>query len=256
MRFIVLAFTLLLAGCQARFLRDEPLSQLDHLRSAMQVYSDQLKHGAHRALKHLDNTEFKDYKEVLGQSVDNLHASLHNGFQTITPLVNQMIEMSNPMRQKFNQDVEDLRKQIEPKAHELKQVLEKHFEGYRSEVKPFLDEYQDKQGKFAEEMRTKLEPVVQKLKEQIGPNWEETKSKLVPIMEIVRKHMTENLTELKTFLEPYIQDYKDQVQKGALEFRQKVTSGDLKKELNELGQQLQPHFKAIFETIQKFASKE
>ncbi len=43
-------------------MQDEPPSQLDHMKSALQVYADQLKQGAHKSLIHLDDTEFKDYK--------------------------------------------------------------------------------------------------------------------------------------------------------------------------------------------------
>lgn len=49
-------------GSQARFLQDEPPSQLDHVKTVLQVYADQLKTSAHKALNHLDDTEFKDYK--------------------------------------------------------------------------------------------------------------------------------------------------------------------------------------------------
>lgn len=52
----------LCSGCQARFLADEAPSQLDHVKTGLQVYVDQLKQSAHKALTHLDDTEFKDYK--------------------------------------------------------------------------------------------------------------------------------------------------------------------------------------------------
>lgn len=49
-------------GCQARFLQDAAPSQLDHVKTALQLYLDQMKQSAHKALIHLDGTEFKDYK--------------------------------------------------------------------------------------------------------------------------------------------------------------------------------------------------
>nr|ACI15889.1 apolipoprotein A-I-1 [Hemibarbus mylodon] len=256
MRFVALALTVLLAGCQARFLQDEAPSQLDHVKSALQVYADQLKQAAHKALTHLDDTEFKDYKVFLGQSVDNLHGYFQTAFQAITPVGAQVLEATAPMREKWTKDIEDLRKLIEPKREELRQVLEKHFEGYRDELKPFVEEYLVKQREHMEEVRTKLEPVVTSLKEKIGPNWEETKSKLLPIVEIVREKLTEQLQELKTQLEPYIQEYKDQMEKGAMEFRESVRSGELRKKMTDLGEQVKPHFEAIFAALQKSFSKE
>lgn len=256
MRFVALALTVFLAGCQARFLQDEPPSQLEHVKSALQVYADHLKQAAHKSLTHLDDTEFKDYKVFLGQSIDNLHSHFQNFFQVITPLGSQVMDATNPIREKLNKDMEDLRKDIEPKREELRAVLEKHFNEYRDELKPFMEDYLVKQRQHMEEVRAKLEPVVLSLKEKIPPNWEETKSKLMPILEAIRGKVAENVQELRTMLEPYVQEYKDQMEKGALEFREKVKSGELRKELTELGEQVKPHFEGIFKALQKFASKE
>ncbi|XP_051720046.1 apolipoprotein A-Ib [Ctenopharyngodon idella] len=256
MRFVALALTVLLAGCQARFLQDEAPSHLDHVKSVLQVYADQLKQSAHKSLTHLDDTEFKDYKEFLGQSVDNLHGYFEHAFQAISPIGTHVLEASAPQREKLTKDIEDLRKQIAPMREELRHVLQKHFEEYRDELKPFLDEYLVKQREHMEEVKTKLEPVIKSLKEKIGTNWEETKSKLTPILEAVREKLTAYAQEVKTQLDPYIQEYKDQVEKGALEFRESVRSGELRKKMTELGEQVKPHFEAIFAAVQKSLSKE
>uniref|UniRef100_A0A9J7YW61 Apolipoprotein A-Ib n=1 Tax=Cyprinus carpio carpio TaxID=630221 RepID=A0A9J7YW61_CYPCA len=251
MRFVVLALAVLLAGCQARFLQDQPPSQLEHLKSALQLYADQMKQSAHKTLTHLDDTEFADYKEFLGQSVDNLHGYFQNGFQAITPIGDQVLEATKDTREKLVKDVEELRKKIEPMRAELRQVLEKHLQEYRDELKPFVEEYLTKHQKFLEEMRIKLEPVVKSLREKFGPNWEETKSKLMPILEAVREKVAEHLQDLKKLLEPYMQDYREQMEKGAQEFRQSVKSGELRKKMNELGEEVKPHFEAIFAAVQK-----
>ncbi len=135
-------------------------------------------------------------------------------------------------------------------------MLEKHFQEYRDELKPFLEDYLIKQREHMEEVRTKLEPVVKSLKEKIGHNWEETKSKLMPILELVREKLTALLEDLKVQLEPYIQEYKDQMEKGALEFRKSVSSGELRKKMNELGEEVKPHFMAILEAVRKAVNKE
>ncbi|ROL53208.1 T-box transcription factor TBX1-A [Anabarilius grahami] len=238
MRFVALALTVLLAGCQARFLQDEAPSQLDHVKSALQLYADQMKQTAHKTLTHLDDTEFKDYKEFLGQSVDNLHSYFEDAFETISPISTQVLEATAQQREKLTKDIEDLRKQLEPMREDLRQVLQKHFEEYRDELKPFFDDYLAKERQRMEEVRTKLEPVVKSLKEKIGPNWEETKSKLMPIVEAVREKVTAYLQDAKTKLEPYIQEYKDQMEKGAMEFRQSVRSGELRKRMTELVSEL------------------
>uniref|UniRef100_A0A672M745 Apolipoprotein A-I-1-like n=1 Tax=Sinocyclocheilus grahami TaxID=75366 RepID=A0A672M745_SINGR len=246
----------LCSGCQARFLRDEPPSQMEHVKSALQVYADQLKQAAHKALTHLDDTEFKDYKEFLGQSVDNLHGYFQDGFQTISPFSTQMLDATKDTREKLIKDAEELGKKIEPMRKELRQVLEKHFQEYSDELKPFFEEYSAKQRQHMEEMKTKLEPVVKSLKEKIGTNWEETKSKLVPIVEAVREKVAEHLQDLKNLLEPYMQDYREQMEKRALDFRQSVSSGELRKKMDELGAQVKPHFDAIIAAVQKAVNKE
>ncbi|XP_077063664.1 apolipoprotein A-Ib [Siphateles boraxobius] len=256
MRFVALALTVLLAGCQARFLADEAPSQLDHVKTGLQVYADQLKQSAHKALTHLDDTEFKDYKKFLGESVDNLHSYFHQAFEKIIPVGTQVLEATLPMREKWSKDMEELRKQLEPKHVELRQVLEKHFEEYRDELKPFLDDYLVKQREHMEEVRTKLEPVIKSLKEKIPPNWEETKTKLMPMVEIVREKLTQHLTDLRAQLVPYIKEYKDHMEKGALEFRESVRSGELRKRMDDLGTQVKPHFDAIIDALRKSLSKE
>ncbi|KAK7156983.1 hypothetical protein R3I94_006898 [Phoxinus phoxinus] len=256
MRFIALALTVLLAGCQARFLADEAPSQLDHMKTGLQVYADQLKQSAHKALVHLDDTEFKDYKEFLGQSVDRLHGHFEMAVQGITPVGSSVMEGTAAMREKWAKDMEDLRKQLEPKREEVRQVLEKHFEEYRDVVKPFFDEYLVKQREHMEDVKTKLEPVIKSLKEKIPPNWEETKTKLMPIVEILREKLTEQLQYVKTQLEPYIEEYKDQMEAGAMQFRESVRSGELRKKMTDLGEQVTPHFQAILAALQKSFSKE
>uniref|UniRef100_A0A8C2DE38 Apolipoprotein A-Ib n=1 Tax=Cyprinus carpio TaxID=7962 RepID=A0A8C2DE38_CYPCA len=168
----------------------------------------------------------------------------------------QVLEATKDTREKLVKDVEELRKKIEPMRAELRQVLEKHFQEYRDELKPFVEEYLTKHQKFLEEMRTKLEPLVKSLREKIGTNWEETKSKLMPILEAVREKVAEHLQDLKKLLEPYMQDYREQMEKGAQEFRQSVKSGELRKKMNELGEEVKPHFMAIFTAVQKVMTKE
>ncbi|KAI7800692.1 apolipoprotein A-Ib isoform X2 [Triplophysa rosa] len=256
MRFIALTLTVLLAGSQARFLQDEPPSQLEHVNTALQVYADQLKQSAHTALNHIDDTEFKDYKEFLGQSVDNIHGYFQHAFKSMGTYATPVMEAIAPVREKLKNDVEDLCKQIEPKREELRQVLVKHFQEYSTELKPLVEEYLTKHREQMEELKTKLEPVVKNMKGKIATNWEETKSKLVPILEAVRDKVTEHLQGLKTQLEPYIQDYKEQMEKSTLEFRESVRSGELRKKMNALGDDVKPHLEAIAAAIQKAFNKE
>ncbi|RXN04690.1 apolipo A-I [Labeo rohita] len=253
MRFVVLALAVLLAGCQARFLQDEQPSHLEHMKSKLQVYSDNMKQFAHRILANLDDTEFEDYKEFLGQSVDNIHNYFQHVFQAIIPVVAQVLEATTPMREKLTKSMEDLHKQIEPLREELKDVLEKHIQEYRDVLKPFVKVYL---AKLMEKEKTKLEPVVKSLKEKIGHNWEETKSKLIPILEAVRNRVTARLQELKTQLEPYIQVFRDEMEQAALRFRHRVRSGELSKTLYEFAEEVKPHFQAIFIATQMAITKE
>lgn len=49
-------------GTQARTLQADAPSPLAHVRSAVMVYLTQVKETAQKALTHLDDTEYKDYK--------------------------------------------------------------------------------------------------------------------------------------------------------------------------------------------------
>jgi len=63
MKVVALALSILLvAGAQARTLQADAPSPLQHVRSAALMYLQQVKETAHKALVHLDDTEFKDYK--------------------------------------------------------------------------------------------------------------------------------------------------------------------------------------------------
>ncbi|XP_067306101.1 apolipoprotein A-I-2-like isoform X5 [Pseudorasbora parva] len=244
MRFVALALTVLLAGCQAHFLQYEAPSQLNQVN----VFADQLKHFTHKVLTHFDNTEFEDYKEFLGQSVDSLHGYFQARFELITLLVNVVLENNAPMLKKWTKDIEDLRKDLEPKREELRQVLEKHFEEYRDELKLFHEEYLVMQHRHNEELRSNLDPMVKSVKEKIGIIWEETKSKLMPIVKPLHEKLTQ---EVKINLKRYM-EYKDRMEGLVLEFRQRARSGRLWKMLNDLNERLNYRFKAIFEAFLDF----
>ncbi|MCI4390654.1 hypothetical protein PGIGA_G00125090 [Pangasianodon gigas] len=63
MKFVALVLAVLLAaGCQARFLQADAPSQYEHIRAAVVTYLGQVKETAQKAIDHLDDAEFKDYK--------------------------------------------------------------------------------------------------------------------------------------------------------------------------------------------------
>lgn len=58
----MLSSVLFSSGTQARTLQADAPSPLAHVRSAVMVYLTQVKETAQKALTHLDDTEYKDYK--------------------------------------------------------------------------------------------------------------------------------------------------------------------------------------------------
>lgn len=118
----------------------------------------------------------------------------------------QIAEFIFGARDKVKHDMEELRKELEPKWEELRQVVRKHLDEYRTLLNPALQDYSEKQKQVVEEFKAKFEPVVKELHEKFKVNVEETKSKLTPIVEIIQKKVIE---ELVAIFGPHVQKYKE-----------------------------------------------
>ncbi|KAG7483966.1 hypothetical protein MATL_G00043940 [Megalops atlanticus] len=262
MKFVVLALTVLLAaGSQARYLQaDEAPTQLEHIKAAVMVYLTQVKETAQKALDHLDGTEYEEYKARLSQSLDSLHSYAQTASQSLTPygesFTSQFLEATKQMRENVMADVEDLRKQLEPKREELQQVLQKHVEEYREKLEPVLQEYVAKHKQEMDALKEKLQPLVEEMREKVQANVEETKSVLLPMVEVVRTKLTQRLEELKTMIAPYAEEYKEQLTKVVSEVREKVSphTQDLQGKLEPYAEELRTKLAALWETIYQHLS--
>ncbi|MCI4390653.1 hypothetical protein PGIGA_G00125070 [Pangasianodon gigas] len=130
MKFVALALAFLLAaGCQA----DAP-SQYEHIRAGVVTYLTQVKETAHKTIAHLDDAEYKDYKARLTHGLDSIEALLKSATESLAPVREgigpQIVEFIAGARDKVSKDLEELRKELEPKAEELREVVKKHLVEY------------------------------------------------------------------------------------------------------------------------------
>ncbi|GAA6082263.1 apolipoprotein A-I-2-like [Tachysurus ichikawai] len=256
MKFVALALAVLLAaGCQARFLQADAPSQYEHIRAGVVTYLNQFKDTAQKAIDHLDDAEFKDYKARLNQGLANIETLLNSASESLAPvragIGPQIVEGISGVREKIAHDLEELRKELEPKREELRQVVKKHLDEYREKLEPVLKEYSEKNRKQVDEFRAKFEPVIKELQEKIKVNVEETKSKLTPIVETLRNKLTKGLEELKATFGPHAQEYREQIEGIFTELRQKYETGELQQKLKHLGEELRPQLNGIYSTIEK-----
>uniref|UniRef100_A0A8C7UZ32 Apolipoprotein A-I-1 n=1 Tax=Oncorhynchus mykiss TaxID=8022 RepID=A0A8C7UZ32_ONCMY len=228
MKFLALALTILLAaGTQAFPMQADAPSQLEHVKAALSMYIAQVKLTAQRSIDLLDDTEYKEYKMQLTQSLDNLQQYADATSQSLAPYSEafgtQLTDATAAVRAEVMKDVEELRSQLEPKRAELKEVLDKHIDEYRKKLEPLIKEHIELRRTEMEAFRAKMEPIVEELRAKVAINVEETKTKLMPIVEIVRAKLTERLEELRTLAAPYAEEYKEQMIKAVGEVREKVS---------------------------------
>ncbi|KAB5535569.1 hypothetical protein PHYPO_G00119190 [Pangasianodon hypophthalmus] len=251
MKFVALALAFLLAaGCQG-----EAPSQYEHIRAVVVTFSHQVKETLHKTIAHLDDAQYKDYKARLTHVLDRIEALLKSVTESLAPVLEgigpQIVEFIAGARDKVSKDLEELRKELEPKAEELREVVKKHLVEYRTLLEPKLKEYCEKNQQVVHEFRAKFEPVVKDLQEKFKVNVEETKSKLTPIVEIIRNHLTKILEELKTTYGPHVQEYREQIDAVVANLRQKYESGELQRKLKHLAMELRPQLTGIYTTIEK-----
>ncbi|NP_001117135.1 apolipoprotein A-I precursor [Salmo salar] len=226
MKFLVLALTILLAaGTQAFPMQADAPSQLEHVKAALNMYIAQVKLTAQRSIDLLDDTEYKEYKMQLSQSLDNLQQFADSTSKSWPPTPRSSApscDATATVRAEVMKDVEDVRTQLEPKRAELTEVLNKHIDEYRKKLEPLIKQHIELRRTEMDAFRAKIDPVVEEMRAKVAVNVEETKTKLMPIVEIVRAKLTERLEELRTLAAPYAEEYKEQMFKAVGEVREKV----------------------------------
>lgn len=195
------------------------------------------------------------HRARLTQSLNNVETALKTASESLAPIREgigpQIVETLSGVRARFSHDLDELRKELEPKREELRQVIKKHLDEYREKLEPVLREYSEKNNKQMAEFKAKFEPVIKELQEKIRVNVEETKSKLTPIVETIRNHLTKGLEELKATFGPHAQEYREQIEGAFTELRQKYESGELQNKLKNVAEELRPQLLGIYGTLEK-----
>ncbi|KAK9520549.1 hypothetical protein VZT92_020427 [Zoarces viviparus] len=256
MKFVALTLALLLAvGSQAATLQNDAPTQLAHARSVMNMYLDQVKESATRALDQLDDTEHKELKARLSTRIDDMYTQIKAMQAAAAPVtdnvVNTIAEATAEFRASVNADIEALKVDLEPKRAALREVVNRHIELYRVALEPIITEYSAKHSADMEVLKGKLEPIVEDLRTKIATNVEETKAALIPIVESVRAKLSERLEQVKVMVGPYVEEYKDQM-KQAYDQVQSVKPEDLtalREQIAPLVEDIKVKLNAIFQHI-------
>ncbi|KAM9853525.1 apolipoprotein A-I-like [Aulostomus maculatus] len=251
MKFVSLALCLLLAvGSYA----DVP-SQLEQIRSVMDVFLTQVKDGVKQALDQVDEAEYQDFKVQMMQRLDDAHIQIKTVQSSVSPVVDGIAktfsEAFEPVYQSISTDVESLKTSLEPQRTALKQVLDKHIEEYRLTMMPVLNEYKAQNAKIMSEMMSKFQAMIETLKGQMAVNIEETKDAMMPIVDAVRGKISKRVTELKDLIKPYVDEYKDQMQR-AIDQAKSVTGEDmeaLRAKIAPLAEDIKEKFRMIADIV-------
>uniref|UniRef100_A0A672IQF4 Apolipoprotein A-Ib n=1 Tax=Salarias fasciatus TaxID=181472 RepID=A0A672IQF4_SALFA len=235
MKFVALALALFLAvGSQAASLQADAPSQLDHFRAVADVYAEQVREGAKRALEKLEGTQYSELKPIISQRIDDFHSQLKAAQQSIAPMTDNFVktiaDATVDVRASVQAEFDTLKAEIEAKRDQLRPILEKHFDEYRVELEPILKEYVDKHNADIETCATKVET-----------NLEETKTAIQPIVE----------SRLKAVVGPYVDEYKDQLA-AAYSRAQSVDRAQLeqlREKIAPLAADIKVKVQAMFEAI-------
>lgn len=261
MKFVALALALLAVGSHAAFLQADAPSQLDQIRSAVDLYLTQVKDGATKALDNLDGAEYSAIKTTLTERIDQLYTQIKELQKTVSPITDNVVatisDATADFRTAVTEDIEALKAKYEPERAKLREVIEKHIADYREQIEPIVTEYQTKHAAEMESLKAKVEPLVEQLKAKVAVNVEETKTAMMPIVEGVREKLSERLENLKTLAAPYVEEYKDKLTQSYNQAQtinmEELTA--LQEKIAPLAADIKDKFHAIFEAIAATVTK-
>ncbi|XP_029303094.1 apolipoprotein A-I-like [Cottoperca gobio] len=207
MKFVALALALLMAvGSHAAALQADSPSQLEHIKSAVDMSLEYAKHGAHYLLKPLDDPESREIKAKLTDHIENF-------FNQIQSLRDQpiLVETIRPVITYVNNDIETMKIKLNPTIVELKDVIQKHADYYNIMFSPTLNAYYDANVEELKELKVTLDGIWQGMGDSVATNVEETKDKLIPIVTILSEKVKEDLERVKTIADLYVKEYSEQI---------------------------------------------
>ncbi|XP_049915136.1 apolipoprotein A-I-like [Epinephelus moara] len=262
MKFVALALALLLAvGSQAASLQADSPSKLEHIRAAADVYLNQVKDSANRALDQLDDTEYKDLKVTLSGRLDEMYNHIKSLQSSVAPMTDSVVatiaDATADARTSFMADIDALKTELEPQCEKLREVINRHIEEYRVQLEPIINDYYTKHTAEMETLKAKMDTVAEDLHAKVTTNVEETKAVLMPMVESVRTKLAERLENLKEMATPYVEEYKEQL-KQAYSQAQSINTDEvsaLRQKITPLAEEVKVKLQAIFEAIAATVTK-
>ncbi|KAG8002195.1 Apolipoprotein A-I [Nibea albiflora] len=259
MKFVALALALLLAvGSHAASVQADPPTQLAHARAAVDLYVNQVKESATRALAQLDDTEYKEIKDHLVKQIEDFHTQMKSLQTSVSPFTDSVYssisDATADLRTSLMADIDQLKADIEPRRAALRDVIDKHLDEYKTLLEPIIKEYYAKHTVEMANLKEKLDPVLESLQAKVAVNVEETKTALMPIVETVRAKLSERLEALKKMASPYVEEYKELL-KNVYTQAQSTDEASLRAKITPLADEIKAKVQAIFQIISASATQ-
>ncbi|XP_034058693.1 apolipoprotein A-I-like [Gymnodraco acuticeps] len=256
MKFVALALALVLAvGSHAASMQADAPSQLEHIRTAMDMYLVQVKDSAKKALDQLDGTEYSDLKVGMSQRLEDVFTRIKTLQASVGPITDNVVgtlsETTSGIRASIMADIDSLKIDLEPKRVALKEVIDRHIADYHTRMQPIIQEYAAKHTADIESLKARMEPIVEEMRTKIALNVEETKTAMMPIVDAVRAKLSERLEELKTMATPFVEEYKEHISQvyASSQGMDSEKLVELRAKVAPLVEDVKAKLQAIFETI-------
>uniref|UniRef100_A0A0E9WSU1 Apolipoprotein A-IV n=1 Tax=Anguilla anguilla TaxID=7936 RepID=A0A0E9WSU1_ANGAN len=190
--FVVLAL-LAFTGCQANVLRsDEPKSQLELVNDAFRDYVAKARQTAQDTLQSIRESAF-------GQQVnDKITESVEVARQYAAVVQDQVTVIGQESYKKVSkqverlsgrlqQDISEVRAQLEPYAEELKEKVEQRLQEFQQSLAPLAESLHTEVAQRAKAVQQTVAPYVEALREKLDPYTGDIKSQLTDLWESLTK---------------------------------------------------------------------
>nr|BAK09329.1 apolipoprotein IA-I11 [Anguilla japonica] len=190
--FVVLAL-LAFTGCQANVLRsDEPKSQLELVNDAFQDYVAKATQTAQDTLQSIRESAFgQQVNDKITESVKvaRQYAAVVQDQVTVIgqESYKKVSEQVERLSGRLQQDINEVRAQLEPYAEELKEKVEQRLQEFQQSLAPLAESLHTEVAQRAKAVQQTVAPYVEALREKLDPYTGDIKSQLTDLWESLTK---------------------------------------------------------------------
>ncbi|XP_029027405.1 apolipoprotein A-Ib [Betta splendens] len=258
MKFVALVCLLLAVGSQASPMLSDAPSQLEHFRSGLNLFLDQLKGSLTNAVNSLDDAEYKDIKERAIMHIDGAYTYIKQLQAQVAPVTDSVVGTISEATEEFQKSVAKDLVELEPMRAELRKVLKEHMDQYQTLLKPVVDSYIERRKEDMKAMRAQFQPTFEELRKKVAHNVEETKQALVPLLKAVGEKVANHIKAVRETLGPHVEEYKEQVRQAyeqAQKFDDKAMS-ELREKINPAIEAIKTNMKTIYDVVIETITKD